>query len=90
MSFFRRITKIVEARQYTRNGLEAEKVAEWCGGEQTNEGCVIKSHRDYVCVDYGDWIVKDGDGDFDAYHNDFFRKNFRCECSHDVDEFYKE
>ena len=40
MPLFRKKPVVIEARQYTRNGLEAEQVAEWSGGQQTDDGLV--------------------------------------------------
>jgi hypothetical protein len=41
MPFFKKKPVTIEARKYTRNGLEAEAVAKWCGGDQTDDGLII-------------------------------------------------
>ena len=55
---------VIEAMQYTRNGLEAEKVADWCDGEQVDDGLIIKTLRGEIKVNYGDWIIKGMIGEF--------------------------
>ena len=58
MPFFKKKPVIIEARQYTRNGLEAEQVAKWCNGEQTDEGCIIHTLEGDHLANYDDWIIK--------------------------------
>ncbi len=55
---------MIEARQYTRNGLEAERVAKWCEGEQTNDGIIIHTLEGDHLGEYGDWIIKGIEGEF--------------------------
>jgi hypothetical protein len=64
MGQYRKKPVVVEARRYTRNGLEAEQVAEWCGGDQTDGGLEFRRLGGTVLVNYGDWIIKDADGKF--------------------------
>lgn len=70
------LTVVVEARQYTRMALEAEKVAEWCGGSQTNDGCEIETADGTVLAEYGDWIVKDPNGGFQRVERHDFEANY--------------
>ena len=61
---FRKKPVVIEARQYTRNSLEAEGVAEWCGGEQTDEGIIIHTLEGDHLGQYGDWIIQGVKGEF--------------------------
>jgi hypothetical protein len=57
---YRKKPVIIEARQYTRNGLEAEQVAKWCGGTQTDEGLLITTiHGNEGLVEYGSWVIEE-------------------------------
>ena len=64
MPMFCKKPVVIEARQYTRNGLEAEKVAEWCGGDQVDDGCIIHTPEGDHLARYGDWIIKGVKGEF--------------------------
>lgn len=76
MSFFRKKPVIIEARQYTRNALEAEQVAEWCGGNQTDNGCEIETLEGTHLANYGDWIIKGVKGEFYPCKPDIFEETY--------------
>ena len=80
MAYYRKKPIVVEARQYTRNGLEAEQVAQWCGGRQKNNGCLISTKEGNMLADYGDWIIKEtfptGDRNFYPCKPDIFEKTY--------------
>lgn len=73
---YRKKPIVIEARQYTRNGLEAERVAEWCGGEQDDDGLVIKTLEGDMRADYGDWIIKGVAGEFYPCKPLIFRQTY--------------
>ena len=64
MPYFTKKPITIEARQYTRNGLEAEEVSEWCGGVQTDDGCIIYTLEGDHLASYGDWVIKGVKGEF--------------------------
>jgi hypothetical protein len=64
VALFKKKPVIVEAMQYTRIGLEAEKVAKWCGGTQTDDGLIVHTLNGDVLADYGDWIIRGVHGEF--------------------------
>ena len=72
---YRKKPVIVEAMQYTRNGVEAERVSNWCGGEQTDDGIIIKTLEGDHLVNYGDWIIKGVKGEFYPIKNDYYPRN---------------
>jgi hypothetical protein len=72
MSMYRKKPIVIEARRYTRNGMEAEAVAEWCGGHQTNDGCEIETAEGTMLADYGDWIICGVAGEFYPCKPDIF------------------
>ena len=78
MPKYRKKAEVVEARQYTRNGLEAEDVANWCHGDQNDEGIKMDVHGNgsWLQLEYGDWIVKDSDGQFFGFARSQFEKEF--------------
>ncbi len=76
MGIFRKLPVEIEARQYTRNGLEAEKVAEWCGGEQTDEGLIIHTLEGDHLANYGDWIIKGVKDEFYPCKPDIFNETY--------------
>jgi len=76
MPKFRKKPVVIEARQYTRNGLEAEKVAEWCHGQQTDDGVIIKTLEGDHLGEYGDWIIKGVAGEFYPCKPDIFEKTY--------------
>mgnify|MGYP003594893341 CR=1 FL=1 len=78
MTQFRKKPVIIEAKQYTRNGLEAEKVAEWCGGTQTDNGCEITTLEGVMLADYGDWIIKSVKGEFYPCKPDIFEATYEA------------
>ena len=73
---FRKKPVVIEARQYTRNGLEAEKVAEWSGGDQTDEGLVIHTLEGDHLARYGDWIIQGVRGEFYPCKPDIFEETY--------------
>jgi hypothetical protein len=76
MAKFRKKPVVIEAMQYTRNGLEAEKVALWCGGKQTDEGCEIETLEGTMLANYGDWIIKGVKGEFYPCKPDIFEQTY--------------
>lgn len=73
---FRKKPVVIEARRYIRNGLEAEQVAEWCGGSQDDNGLVIKTLEGEMRADYGDWIIKGVKGEFYPCKPDIFEETY--------------
>jgi len=73
---FRKKPVVIEAREYTRNGLEAEQVAEWCGGSQSNDGCVIATLEGDMLAEYGDMIIKGVKGEFYPCKPDIFAATY--------------
>ena len=71
MKYTKRLVEI-EARIYPRNGLEAERVAEWCGGIQTDDGCIIETLEGAMTANYGDYIIKGVKGEFYPCKPDIF------------------
>lgn len=61
---YRKKPVVIEAMQYTRNGLKAERVAKWCGGKQTDDGIIIHTAEGDMLGNYGDWIIKGVNGEF--------------------------
>lgn len=78
MGMYRKKPVVIEARQYTRNGLEAESVANWCGGSQTNDGCIIATLEGDHLASYGDWIIKGVNGEFYPCKPDIFEKTYEA------------
>ncbi len=72
MPKFRKKPVVIEALQYTRNGLEAELVADWCGGDQNDNGIVIHTLEGDMQADYDDWIIKGVKGEFYPCKPDIF------------------
>jgi hypothetical protein len=76
MPFFTKKPVTIEARQYTRNAMEAEQVAKWCGGTQTDEGCIIETLEGDMLAEYGDWIIKGIKGEFYPCKPDIFAATY--------------
>ena len=76
MPKFRKKPITIEARQYTRNGLEAESVAKWCGGDQIDSGLIIRTLEGAMTADYGDWIIKGVKGEFYPCKPDIFEATY--------------
>jgi len=76
MAKYRKKPVVIEARQYTRNALEAERVAEWCQGTQDDDGLVIKTLVGDMRADYGDWIIQGVKGEFYPCKPDFFAATY--------------
>lgn len=66
----------IEARQYTRNGLEAEQVANWCDGAQTDDGLIVNTLEGNLLADYGDWIIKSIKDEFYPCKPDIFEATY--------------
>jgi len=75
---FRKKPVVIEAEQYTRMGIDAERVANWCGGKQTDEGCEIKTLEGTMLANYGDWIIKGVNGEFYPCKPDIFDKTYEA------------
>jgi len=73
---YRKKPVLIEAREYTRNGIEAEQVAEWCGGEQTDNGCIIHTLEGDVTASYGDFIICGVKGEFYPCKPDIFKATY--------------
>ena len=67
---------VIEAIQYPRNGYAAEKVAEWCGGSQTDDGIIIKTLEGDLLGNYGDYIIKGVKGEFYPCKPDIFKLTY--------------
>jgi len=76
MPNFRKKPVVIEARQYTKNGLEAEQVAQWCGGNPTDLGCEIQTLEGVMLANYGDWIIKGVQGEFYPCKPDIFENTY--------------
>lgn len=76
MGFYRKKPVVIESRQYTRIGLEAESVAKWCGGDQTDDGCVIHTLEGDHLANYNDWIIKGVKGEFYPIKPEIFRETY--------------
>lgn len=73
---FRKKPVVIEAMQYSRNGLEAKKVADWCGGEQTDDGLIIHTLEGDMLADYGDWVIQGVKGEFYPCKPDIFNQTY--------------
>ena len=78
MPAFRKKPVVIEARQYTRNGMEAEAVARWCGGVQTDEGCLITTLEGDMLAGYGDWIIRGVMGEYYPCKPDVFEATYEA------------
>ena len=76
MARYRKKPVVIEAKQYTRNGLEAENVAKWCNGDQTDNGCIIHTLEGDMLAEYGDWVIKGVKGEFYPCKPDIFEKTY--------------
>lgn len=76
MPMFKKKPVVIEARQYTRNGLEAENVAKWCGGDQSDDGLIIHTLEGDHLAGYGDWIIKGVKGEFYPCKKDIFEMTY--------------
>lgn len=69
-------TVTVEAMPYTRNGMQAEAVAKWCGGMQTNDGLQLVRQDGADMAEYGDYIMRGADGEFFAVSRAIFEAEY--------------
>lgn len=76
VALFKKKPVVIEARQYTRVGLEAEEVAKWCGGTQTDDGLEIRTLEGVMLADYGDWIIQGVQGEFYPCKPDIFEATY--------------
>ena len=76
MGRYRKKPVVVEAKQYTRNGLEAEEVANWCGGTQTDDGLIIHTLEGDMLAEYGDWVICGVKGQFYPCKPDIFEQTY--------------
>ena len=76
MPMFRKKPVVIEARQYTHNGLEAEQIAKWCSGQQTDKGCLIKTKEGDMLAEDGDWIIRGVKGEFYPCKPDIFEQTY--------------
>ena len=73
---YRKKPVVIEASKYTRNGLEAEKTAEWCNGDQDDDGLIIHTLEGDMRADYGDFIIKGIKGEFYPCKPDIFEQTY--------------
>jgi len=73
---FKKKPVIIEAKQYTRIGIEAEKVAKWCGGQQTDDGLIIHTLEGDHLANYNDWIIQGVKGEFYPCKPDIFEMTY--------------
>ncbi len=73
---YRKKPVVIDEIKYSRNGLEAEKVAKWCCGKQCDVGLDIKTLEGIMHADYGDWIIKGVNGEFYPCKPDIFEKTY--------------
>lgn len=76
MPKFRKKPVVIEAMEYNRNGLQADQVAKWCGGQQTDNGIGIKTLEGVMLASYGDWIIKGVSGEFYPCKPEIFEKTY--------------
>lgn len=76
MPLYRKKPVVIEARVYPREGMQAEAVAKWCGGMQTDEGCVIHTLEGDHLAQYGDFIIKGVKGEFYPCKPDIFAATY--------------
>lgn len=75
---FRKNPIVVEAHIYTRNGEEAEEVAFWCNGDQTDDGLVVHTLEGDMLAEYNDWIIKGVNGEFYPCKPHIFQKTYKA------------
>ena len=75
---FRKKPIVINAEQYSRIGLDAERVAKWCGGHQTDEGLEIETPEGTIIADYGDWIIQGIKGEFYPCKIDIFEATYEA------------
>ena len=77
MPMYRKKPVVIEAHRYSRLALEAERVAKWCGGNQTDEGPMTLSQeitalaRDLAEANGRDW------SDCGVYERESYRDEAR-------------
>ena len=76
MAKYRKKPIVIEARQYTRIGLEAEAVAKWSGGRQNDDGLTISTLKGEMLANYGDWIIKGVQGEFYPIKDVIFKATY--------------
>jgi hypothetical protein len=75
---FRKKPVVIQAMEYTRNGLQAEQVAKWSGGRQTDDGLVISTKEGEMLANYGDWVIKGVAGEFYPCKPDIFEQTYEA------------
>ncbi len=78
---YRKKPVVIEARQYTRNGMEAEAVANWVGENnaiQTDDGLVIYTLEGDHLAQYGDFVIKGVQGEFYPCKPDIFEETYEA------------
>ena len=78
MARYRKKPVLIEARQYTRNGLEAELVADWCNGHQVDDGLIVPTLEGDHLACYGDMIIKGVKGEFYPCKPDIFEATYEA------------
>jgi hypothetical protein len=73
---FRKKPLVIQAMRYTRVALEAEAVAKWSGGKQTDDGLIINTLEGELLANYGDWIIKGITGEFYPCKPDIFAATY--------------
>lgn len=78
MARYRKKPVVIEAMRYTRNGLEAEQVAKWSGGVQTDMGLDIVTLEGTMLAEYGDWVICGVKGEFYPCKPDIFSATYEA------------
>lgn len=68
--------EVFEAERYSRVGLQAEKVAKWCDGEQTDNGLLVDTQDGQKLAEYGSYVLKHADGSFSVMGRKEFERDF--------------
>ena len=85
MTMYQRIPHVVEARQHLRyddldETLDAGfELADWCGGDFDiiDKKIILEvALGGFVFVEHRGWIIKDADGEFYAYSDQEFKRDF--------------
>lgn len=74
---YRKLPVVISAVRLGRNGLQAEQVAKWCGGQQTDDGIIIHTLEGDHLANYGDFIIKGVKGEFYPCKPDIFRATYQ-------------
>ena len=76
MPMFTKKPVTIEAREYTKDKHHARIVADWCGGIQVDNGCIIKTLEGDHLAKHGDMIIRGVKGEFYPCKPDIFAKTY--------------